>query len=236
MDQTNFKSFVFDDNDDLEISDDTKKQIKITDKNDLTNDGDNKNIKKDEEQSDVVIGKNKLKIIISLLENIKISNEKLIELLSAYGDSYTDIELAQISEIFQPKSGETEENDGIKIIEGVFDGEKMIGPDGKEYNVPANYASKSKLVEGDILKLTISHSGAFIYKQISPIERKRIIGHLEKGTNGQFFVKSDDKKWRVLTASVTYYKGQSGDEAIIFIPQNDHSQWAALDNVVKKQY
>ncbi|MFZ1243390.1 MAG: hypothetical protein WAQ22_04605, partial [Candidatus Saccharimonas sp.] len=33
-----------------------------------------------------------------------------------------------------------------KIIEGVFDGQVMIGPDGKNYPVPANYASKSKLV------------------------------------------------------------------------------------------
>ena len=32
----------------------------------------------------------------------------------------------------------------------------MIGPDGKNYPVPANYASKSKLIEGDILKLTIT--------------------------------------------------------------------------------
>ena len=36
-----------------------------------------------------------------------------------------------------------------KIIEGIFDGQIMIGPDGKNYPVPANYASKSKLVEGD---------------------------------------------------------------------------------------
>ncbi|MBI4101101.1 hypothetical protein HY441_01340, partial [Candidatus Microgenomates bacterium] len=28
-----------------------------------------------------------------------------------------------------------------KVIEGVFDGQNMIGPDGKTYPVPANYAS-----------------------------------------------------------------------------------------------
>jgi hypothetical protein len=39
-----------------------------------------------------------------------------------------------------------------KIIEGVFDGQNMVGSDGKTYPVPANYASKSKLVQGDILK------------------------------------------------------------------------------------
>lgn len=54
-----------------------------------------------------------------------------------------------------------------KVVEGVFDGQKMAGPDGKEYPVPANYASKSKLVEGDILKLTIADDGSFIYKQMA---------------------------------------------------------------------
>ena len=49
-----------------------------------------------------------------------------------------------------------------KIIEGVFDGQNMVGSDGKTYPVPANYASKSKLVQGDILKLTISDDGPCI--------------------------------------------------------------------------
>ena len=59
--------------------------------------------------------------------------------------------------------------DGI-IVEGVFNGQIMIGPDGKQYSVPANYASKSKLVEGDILKLTIDKDGSFIFKQISRLK------------------------------------------------------------------
>src|SRR3972149_9252506 len=65
---------------------------------------------------------------------------------------------------------------GGKIIEGVFDGQNMMGPDGKKYPVPANYASKSKLVEGDVLKLTISDDGSFIYKQIGPVrsEERRV--------------------------------------------------------------
>ena len=39
----------------------------------------------------------------------------------------------------------------VKILEGVFDGQNMVGSDGRQYIVPPNYASKSKLVEGDIL-------------------------------------------------------------------------------------
>ena len=69
---------------------------------------------------------------------------------------------------------------GSVIIEGVFDGQNMVGPDGKLYSVPANYASKSKLVEGDMMKLTISPDGSFIYKQVGPVERDRIVGVLNK--------------------------------------------------------
>src|SRR3989338_71121 len=65
-------------------------------------------------------------------------------------------------------------SDGGKVIEGVFDGQNMVGPDGKQYPVPANYASKSKLVVGDVLKLTIAEDGSFIYKQIGPIERRKV--------------------------------------------------------------
>jgi len=66
--------------------------------------------------------------------------------------------------VVTPKN--SQEDVSGKIVEGVFDGQIMIGPDGKSYPVPANYASKSKLVEGDILKLTIADDGGFIYKQI----------------------------------------------------------------------
>src|ERR1700752_1147500 len=52
-------------------------------------------------------------------------------------------------------------HEGGKIIEGIFNGEAFIAPDGQEYQVPANYASKSKLVAGDQMKLTISDDGTF---------------------------------------------------------------------------
>ena len=75
-----------------------------------------------------------------------------------------------------PKVVEAVKEDSTgKIIEGVFDGQNMVGPDGKTYPVPANYASKSKLVQGDILKLTIAEDGGFIHKQIGPIPRKQLI-------------------------------------------------------------
>jgi hypothetical protein len=116
-----------------------------------------------------------------------------------------------------------------KVIEGVFDGQNMVGSDGKMYPVPANYASKSKLVQGDILKLTIADDGAFLYKQIGPIPRKQVVGTL-KLENGHYFVEVGKKEYRVLLASVTYFKAKPGDQVSVNVPEDDtNAEWAALE-------
>lgn len=116
-----------------------------------------------------------------------------------------------------------------KVIEGVFDGQNMVGSDGKTYPVPANYASKSKLVQGDILKLTIADDGAFMYKQIGPIARKQVVGVLEL-KDGHYFVSVGGKEYRVLLASVTYFKAKPGDQVSVNIPEDDaNAEWAALE-------
>lgn len=116
-----------------------------------------------------------------------------------------------------------------KIIEGVFDGQTMVGSDGKNYPVPANYASKSKLVQGDILKLTIADDGSFLYKQIGPVPRKQVVGML-KLENGHYFVDVSNKQYRVLLASVTYFKAKPGDQVSVNVPEDDtHAEWAALE-------
>ncbi|OGL31188.1 hypothetical protein A3F37_02350 [Candidatus Saccharibacteria bacterium RIFCSPHIGHO2_12_FULL_41_12] len=122
---------------------------------------------------------------------------------------------------------DTEENIG-KVIEGVFDGQNMVGSDGKNYPVPANYASKSKLVQGDILKLSIADDGGFTYKQIGPIPRKQVVGSLEL-VDGNYIVHVGEKKYRVLLASVTYFKAKQGDQVSINIPEDDSAEWAALE-------
>lgn len=117
-----------------------------------------------------------------------------------------------------------------KVIEGVFDGQNMVGSDGKTYPVPANYASKSKLVQGDILKLTIADDGAFMYKQIGPIPRKQVVGVLNQ-KDGHYFVDVGDKQYRILLASVTYFKAKPGDQVSVNIPEDStvDAEWAALE-------
>ncbi len=186
----------------------------------------------------VTISKAKLLSLKNALAIAQQSNQAVIDLLNTVaGDDTGRIGIGQISDdpvTTAKKLMEIDEEPGGKVVEGVFDGETMIGPDGKSYSVPANYASKSKLVEGDILKLTITDNGTFVYKQIGPIDRRRVIGALEKDDTNSFFVSSEGKKWKVLTASVTYFKGQESDEAVILVPKNGDSQWAAVDNVIRK--
>jgi hypothetical protein len=120
-----------------------------------------------------------------------------------------------------------------KIVEGIFNGKSMMGPDGRDYPVPANYASKSKLVPGDVLKLVIGGDGGFVYKQIGPVERKRVVGPLTS-EEGQFKVIAAGKAYKVLLASVTYYRAEPGDEVVLLVPAVGESEWGAIDNVIPK--
>jgi hypothetical protein len=118
-----------------------------------------------------------------------------------------------------------------QIIEGFFNGQNMADEESHEYPVPANYASKSKLVEGDRLKLVITADGSFIYKQIGPVERKRVIGTLMQQENGDYFVLVDGKSYRVLLASVTYFKVKIGDEVSLLVPSDRDSAWGTIENI-----
>ncbi len=177
-----------------------------------------------------------IKDLESLIYNLELELKKtkvvLGELQGKKGSKAIDYSLKAA------EYGREDNEDDAIVVEGVFNGQIMIGPDGKQYSVPANYASKSKLVEGDILKLTIDNSGAFIFKQILPVERQRLIGHLVKDKeNGNFVVLAGEKIFKVLLASITYFKGDEGDEVVILVPKDADGAWAAVENVIKnKQY
>ena len=166
------------------------------------------------------ISEKQIKRLRSLLTEAETNLSAAKELLtSMLGDG--DIITAPASTITDSPEG--------KIIEGVFDGQIMIGPDGKNYPVPANYASKSKLVEGDILKLTIGDNGKFLYKQIGPVERKTVIGTLTSHDD-QYFVEINGKEYKILYASVTYFRLKVGDQVTVVIPaDNADATWAAVE-------
>lgn len=133
----------------------------------------------------------------------------------------------------RPRKTDADDSEGT-VVQGTFDGQFMTGADGKQYPVPANYASKSKLVEGDMLKLTITPDGSFIYKQIGPIERRHAIGIVSQDEHGNYQIVADGTLYRVLLASVTYFKLEPGDEVAILLPRDLDATWAAVENVLQK--
>jgi|SRR3989344_2634890 len=134
----------------------------------------------------------------------------------------------------RPRKTEVGSPEDGTVVEGTFDGQLMTGTDGKQYPVPANYASKSKLVEGDMLKLTITPDGTFLYKQIGPIERRHAIGIVTQDENGNYYVLANGKPYRILLASITYFKAIPGDEVAVVLPRDLDASWAAIENIIQK--
>lgn len=173
---------------------------------------------------------------VSMIKQMLDSAEKSISsarklLIDIAGDDPTS---TLTKDDFREKLDSLSVSEVDRIVEGVFDGENMIGADKRIYPIPANYASKSKLVEGDTLKLTIAEDGSFIYKQIGPVERKKVIGTLIKEDTGQFKVKTSKKVYKVLLASVTYFKAEQNDEITLVVPREGDVEWGAVENVIKK--
>lgn len=111
-----------------------------------------------------------------------------------------------------------------RIVEGSFDGQNMVDAKGQTYPIPANYASKSKLVEGDGMKLTITDDGKFVYKQIAPTPRRTVVGVLIQ-EDGQYKVLAEGKVYRILLASVTFYRAEVGDQVTIILPADGPANW-----------
>ncbi len=172
----------------------------------------------------------KLALIKEMVESAESNLRSAKQLINELTGSSSKNVFAQIAKDLGPSTKE----DGDQIVEGVFNGQTMMDNNEKEYPVPANYASKSKLVPGDVLKLTIKEDGTYLYKQIGPVERLRIVGTLTY-EEGQYKVIANAKAYKVLLASVTYFKGEVGDKVTLIIPEVEDSEWGSIENVLPRE-
>lgn len=171
----------------------------------------------------------KLALLKEMLDSIESNLRSAKQILNEIGGSSVKTNYVKMAEKIETDT----ENENDNIVEGVFNGQTMTDKENKEYPVPANYASKSKLIPGDVLKLTIKEDGSFLYKQIGPVDRKRIIGTLTY-EDGQYKVIANAKAYKVLLASVTYFKAEVGDKITLIVPENEDSEWGAIENVLPK--
>lgn len=141
----------------------------------------------------------------------------------------------QLDEVMGSQWLQSYNEEDAEVVEGLFDGYFMIGSDQKKYPVPLNYASKTKLVPGDVLKLKILTDGKFVYKLIRPVERKHVRWVLSKTDDNKFVAMTDDGKTFFLNqAAVTFFKGKTGDELYIVTNSEGTGSFAAIEAVIKK--
>lgn len=175
-----------------------------------------------------------VELAINVLRHVHESVGHVIELLEAGHAPEAARNMLDLMMKKQEVKQGAQHASGSRVVEGVFNGLAMIGSDGREYQVPANYASKSRLVEGDVLKLTIGRDGRFLYKQIAPVARRRVTGCLALDTScGDHIIVCGDTAFKLLQASVSYYRGEPGDHVVAFVPKTSKAVWAAVDSIVK---
>ncbi len=173
------------------------------------------------------------KLALQMLKQVQQSLAHVVQLLED-GDT-TRATRQMVNFVMGKKSFEQsmEQETGARTYEGVFDGLFVVTSEGARHAVPENYASKSKLVEGDMMKLIITPDGRHLYKQIAPVDRKRVVGVLGMDADMNIpVVIVQDVVYKVLQASVSYHKGVPGDEVVILIPGSGRAVWAAVERVV----
>lgn len=166
--------------------------------------------------------------VLNAEKSLKNAKKILKDVLEEQGLSIHDEEVSLDTKWLNAYNSDEE-----KIIEWVFTWDEMLWVDDHKYPIPVNYASKSKLVQWDRLKLTIEPSGRMLYKQIKPIDRETKVGLLTK-EQGKFQVISDGLTYNVLTAAVTHFKAEIGDSVSIIVPTGKHANFAAIESVIPK--
>ncbi len=117
----------------------------------------------------------------------------------------------------------------LSCVYGVFDGEGMVA-DGTTYPVSGNYASKSKLIDGDALKMVIKSDGTMFFKQMRHVDRESVFGtYLGDNT-----VRVSDKTFKVIQQSVSFYGLAEGDMVACEVSKDRRSTFAAVTGIVRR--
>lgn len=115
-----------------------------------------------------------------------------------------------------------------RVVDGVFDGQCMIDAEGTRHAVPENYASKSKLVEGDLLQMMVMENGRTLYRQVERVERALLHAHVNE-RDGELICEAAGRCYRLSRACVNYWRVKAGDRMRIVVPKNGESAWAAIE-------
>lgn len=119
-------------------------------------------------------------------------------------------------------------------VSGTFDGINMVSEDGKKYEVPPNYAAKSRLLFGSKLKM-VEEDGKTLFKQTEKLPHKEMQGMVSK-KEGQWYVLSSSGSYRISDVAAEFNDLKVNDEVVILVPANNLSApFAALKRVLRDE-
>ncbi len=180
----------------------------------------------------VKFAQNSLKKAEMELKRVKATLSQLEAFDPSNPDSFAEFLEKNVNTAADLKSYSEE---GVEVVEGIFDGYYLIAADQKKYPVPMNYSSKTKLIPGDVMKLKIQPDGKFIFKLINPAERIHIRAILSKTDDNKFTANTEDGKVFFLNqAAVSFFAGAPGDELYIIINAKEEGHYAAIEAIIKK--
>ena len=168
------------------------------------------------------------------MENAETNEKSLDTLKRLVSAAYSNLERIShiIEKIEQEQRRELYKN--IPGVEGVYDGQYLLGEDGKKYEVPANYAAKSRLVYGDKLKM-IEEVGKTLFKQLEKVERKKLEGVLSK-KEGKWYVLTNEGTFKISDVAAEFNNAALNEKAVVIVPAgNVTAEFAALDRIVRSE-
>ncbi len=167
----------------------------------------------------------RMQITLDMLAKFDPEKPETLELINWLDKTTTILEWNEIAS----------EEDILWIVIWEYDWYYMIWEDQKEYPVPLNYASKTKLIPWDKLKLKILKNGKFVYKLILQAERKHLKAILSKTDWNRYIWITDEWKIYFLNqAAVSFFRWKIWDSLFIIINSKKESDSAAIEALIKQ--
>lgn len=156
---------------------------------------------------------------VAKLEEISSKLDKIIQLLASSQEEDSGAVASQ-----------NNQSEIVEEVEGVFDGQHMIGSDTSKYEVPYKFTDEKNLVEGDLLKLNVKGGGDYKYETVEVVDRKRLVGQVVTSEQ-KWYVQVESDKYRIRGDFIENKNIDEGDKVVILVPKHGKSNWAAIENV-----
>lgn len=111
---------------------------------------------------------------------------------------------------------------------GIYNGKYVVCGD-KKWTVNENYASKSAIIDGDRLDVTYTPGAYPQFKVVDRVFRRFVLAKIVC-RDGRIYAQCEGKNYRILGATITFYRLKLGDIVMAEIAEKG-SVYAAITGI-----